>query len=159
MYILTMEHSIKHKSLIVQKWLSAVLDSYPPETALFLNNNSNQFKNPAGSLIKNSIETLALFVLGGSDPGEGSGRDAANRALTGILSLRAVQDFSPSGAVSFIPALRGIVREVAGDEAAAQAGLRIDELLLMAFDIYQERREKIFSLRARELTLRAEERQ
>ncbi|HOD14397.1 MAG TPA: RsbRD N-terminal domain-containing protein [Spirochaetota bacterium] len=152
-----MKDLIKQKNIIVQKWLDAVIDSYQPETALFFNNNSNQFKNPAGILIKKSIETLALFVLkgsdpgGGSDPGTGSDRDAATRALTDILSLRAVQDFSPSGAVDFIPALRGIVREVAGADAATQLEARIDELLLMAFDIYQERREKISGLRVREL--------
>jgi len=126
------------------------MDSYPPETSLFLKSNNDRFKNPAGSLIKKSLETLASFALEGSDP------DTVTRALTDILSLRALQDFSPSDAVGFIPALRGIVREEAGEAAAAQIGPRIDEMLLMAFDVYMERREKIFLLRARELSHRAE---
>lgn len=139
------------KQRIVQKWLDVVLDSYPPETSVLIKSTPDQFKNPAGSIIKKSIESLASQVLEGSDPGTGSGLDAATRALTDILSLRAVQDCTPSEAVRFIPALKGIVREIAGTDQAAPVEARIDELLLMAFDIYMERRELIFGLRVREL--------
>lgn len=82
---------------------------------------------------------------------EGLDRDTASLALTDILSVRAVQDFTPSEAVRFIPALKEIVREIAGEETTAPVEARIDELLLLAFDIYMERREKIFGLRVREL--------
>jgi hypothetical protein len=140
-----MKNLIQYKQLIVQKWLEAALEGYQPETALFLKTNIDPFKNPAGSILKKSIESLASQVLEGMD------HDTISRALTDILSIRAVQDFSPSEAVGFIPALRGIVREVAGGDAATQLEARIDELLLMAFDIYMERREKIFGIRIREL--------
>ncbi len=133
------------KQEIAQKWLEAVLDGYPPETALFLKTNTDPFKNPAGSILKKSIESLAGQVLGDMD------HDTMYRALDDILAIRAVQDCSPSEAVRFIPALKGIVREFAGAEAAAPVEARIDGLLLLAFDIYMERREKIFGLRVREL--------
>ena len=146
-----MKDLIKQKNIIVQKWLDAVIDSYQPETALFFNNNSNQFKNPAGILIKKSIETLALFVLkgsdpgGGSDPGTGSDRDAATRAPTDIL-LRAVQDFSPSGAVDFIPALRELCGRLPGGRChAAWPALTS----CFSWRHLPERREKISGLRVR----------
>ena len=138
---------INHKKEIVQKWLDEVLSGYPAETASILKNNRDPFRNPVGSVLLKSLDTLAGLVL------DGMNHDLACGALTDILSVMAVQDFSPSEAVRFIPALRGIVRESGGaapDEAARQEA-RIDELLLLAFDIYMERREKIFGLRVREI--------
>jgi hypothetical protein len=142
-----MKDSIKYKEEIVQKWLDAVLSGYQPETARFIKKNRDPFKNPVGSVLHKSLDVLAGLVLDGMD------HDLACRALTDVLSVMAVQDFSPSEAVRFIPALRGIVREFAGaapDETALREA-RIDELLLLAFDIYMERREKIFGLRVREI--------
>jgi hypothetical protein len=135
------------KQLIVQKWLDAILSGYQPETACFIKKNRDPFKNPVGSVLLKSLDSLAGLVLDGMD------HDLACGALTDILSVMAVQDFSPSEAVRFIPALRGIVRECAGaaPDEAARCEARIDELLLLAFDIYMERREKIFGLRVREI--------
>jgi len=72
------------------------------------------------------------------------------------VRIRAVQEFSPSAAVGFVYALRGILREElasAGLDAAGHAAVEsgVDRLALAAFDAYMKCREKIFEIRVREI--------
>ena len=76
--------------------------------------------------------------------------------LDPIVRIRAIQDFTPSQAVSFIYALKAIVRNVIGKKIAdpkmhkalSKFEVRVDQLQFLAFDVYVTCREKIFELKA-----------
>ena len=78
--------------------------------------------------------------------------------LDPIIRIRAVQNFTPSQATSFILSLKKVLRENLTKELrdnGATAELiafesKIDQLCLMAFDIYMQCREKIYQISANE---------
>jgi hypothetical protein len=80
-------------------------------------------------------------------------------ALDGILRVRAIQDFTPSGAVGFLFEFKQVIRKALqgtgpGNGASAllqEADEKLDQLLLTGFDIYSKRREKIYDLRVNEI--------
>ena len=74
--------------------------------------------------------------------------------------MRAVQDFVPSQAVSFLFLLKKVLRDEFESEIH-ENGLarellviesRIDDLALLSFDIFMKCREKIYDLKAMELS-------
>ena len=140
----------KNRKAILGKWFDRVAESYPPETARFLKSQKDQFHNPVGSTVRK--ETAAIFdqLLTGSVSGQ-----QMSTFVDRIVRVRAVQDFTPSQAVGFIFQLKQVIREVAGREAHKQ-GLHeellqmedlIDQLGLMAFDIYGACRDKLNQIR------------
>ena len=79
--------------------------------------------------------------------------------LEEIIKIRAVQEFTPAKAVSFVFLLKDAIRAQLGDDAKdprAREELRaidtrVDQLALFAFDVYVMCREKVFSLRLNEI--------
>jgi hypothetical protein len=68
--------------------------------------------------------------------------------------VRAVQDFEPSAAVSFVFDLKGLLREFAGkggDGSLEVLDQRIERLGMCAFDVYMRCREEMWKIRAREI--------
>jgi hypothetical protein len=141
------------KSSIVQKWFDAIIDSYPDDSSHFLKKQKDQFLNPIGNTISHNIEDLFDEIL----------RDAASEQmfplLDDIIKIHAVQNFSPSKAVSFMSFLKPVVREVLGSDITRHnlsAELQsfesqIDALTFLSFDIYVKCREKIFEIRVNEI--------
>jgi len=88
-------------------------------------------------------------LLRGSDP------EKFFPILHDIIKIRAVQDFTPSQAVSFLLLLKQVIREEAGREIQAKNLLeelvafeaQIDQLMLLSFDIFVKCREKIYELK------------
>jgi hypothetical protein len=144
---------IQKKPLIVGKWLTLIYESYPPETAIFLKKEKDRFDNPMGSSISESIQALYDTLAGGL------GTEKALAALDGIVSIRALQDFSPSKALAFIFLLKNVIREALakelrnGDLAGELLELesRIDGLALLGFDVYTKRRERLAEIRINEM--------
>ncbi|MDI6743803.1 MAG: RsbRD N-terminal domain-containing protein [Thermodesulfovibrionales bacterium] len=141
------------KASILEKWFDVIIESYPPDTSNFLKNQSNRFANPAGSAISQGIENIFDELLRGLNQGN------TLQFLDNIVRIRAVQDFTPSQALSFIFPLKRIIREeltveIAGsqlsDEILALES-KIDDLALSAFDIYMKCREKIYEIKANEV--------
>ena len=97
--------------------------------------------------MKEGLSALVEEVLGGMDPGR------VSAALDGIVRMRAVQDFTAGQAVSFVFLLRDVVRTHLGDgeEARRLAERRIDELAVVAFDLFMACREKMYEIRAEAL--------
>jgi hypothetical protein len=87
---------------------------------------------------------------------------ASRSALDAIVRMHAVQDLSPAQAVSFVPLLKDVVREelrsgrqIAQYESAyAELAARIDDLALLASDLYAECRDQIRRIKANELRRR-----
>jgi len=138
---------------IVKKWFNVVIETYPHETALFLKTKKDRFLNPVGSTILQGIDNLFEELIQGVD------LERASTFLDNIIRIRAVQDFTPSQAISFIFLLKKVIREELGKEIR-ENGLyeelqalesRIDELALLSFDIFMKCREKVYELKAMEL--------
>lgn len=141
------------RSTILKKWFDLVLDTYPAETSLFLKNKKDRFTNPVGSIIFDGIENIFDEILKGIDP------ERISPFLDNIIRVRAVQDFSPSQAISFIFLLKDVIRqelskEIRYDgiaEELLELESQIDNLAKLSFDIYMRCREKIYEIKAMEL--------
>ncbi len=141
------------KSAILKKWFDAVADTYPEDTSGFLKKKKAQFTNPVGYNLAEGLEGLFDALLQGMIP------DTVSVFLDSIVRIRAIQDFTPSEAVSFIFQLKKIVRQELGSEALQQQRMveelaafdaAVDDLVLFSFDIYMKCREKIYEIKANE---------
>jgi hypothetical protein len=142
-----------HKEAIVQRWLDELLEVYGGDAATAFRREKDPFANPVGHSLR--VGTLGIFesLLGGKDD------EQVRQLLRDIIKIRAVQQFSPSRAISFVFRLKNVIRtelrEVVGNAqlAAELAELdgRIDRISLSAFDIYVECREQVYDLRVSEL--------
>jgi hypothetical protein len=140
----------ERKSGLVSKWLDQMLLTYPESSANYLSGQQDQFRNPVGYRLK---EGLSILFDSLAQPEKA---DAAKRALESIIKLRAVQDVSAGQAVAFIFLLKRILRVEFGSEIArfpdefAALDLRIDELALLAFDLFVKCREQIYEIKMNE---------
>lgn len=151
---MNLENLLTHKrSTLLRKWFNMVIETYPPETALFLKRQKDRFANPVGSVIFQGLEDIFRELLQGID------YERVSIFLDNIIRIRAVQDFTPSQATSFIFLLKKVIREELEkeirknglSEELLKLEYRIDELALLAFDIFVQCREKIYELKAMEL--------
>ncbi len=141
------------KETIVGKWIQSIFDTYPAETSEFLRLQKNQFSNPVGHIICEAAEKILGSVLSGNQTLE------IKILLNDIIKIRAVQDFLPSKAASFIFYLKDIIREevqldIKDIESFNEfCGIlsEVDRVALIAFDLYSEAREKVYQLRMNEL--------
>lgn len=137
---------------ILKEWFFLVVESYPRETAKFLKSQRDPFANPVGRAIQNVVKDLFDELLTGLD------RDKAGACLDSIIRIRAIQNFTPSEAIGFIFSLKAVIQKILGREIAEKNlseqlrafESKIDELGLIAFDIYMKCREKIYEIKATE---------
>ncbi|GEA16048.1 hypothetical protein E308F_22920 [Moorella sp. E308F] len=147
----THEILTQRKSAILQKWYQRILNSYPAETARFLREEQDPFANPVGTTIYHGLEGLYEEILAKMDAGK------VRDYLDSIIRIRAVQDFSPSQAVAFIFQLKHVLKEeLAGEiqeKGLSLEGLeaRLEELALLAFDIYMQCREQLWEIKVEEI--------
>lgn len=143
----------KKRSAVLKRWLDLILEAYPPETASFLKKQDDPFNNPVGQTILQGIDGIFNEIL------NGSGSENAAAFLEKVIKVRAVQDFTASQAISFVFLLKRAVREELKDEInrdrihedLSLLNDRIDELALIAFDMYMKIREKIYELKSNEI--------
>jgi hypothetical protein len=142
----------KHKQKIVRSWIQDALNTYPAKSAEFFSRQKDQFANPIGATLSRELEAIFEELL------LDHSSDKLSDSVDAIVRFRAVQDFSPSQAVAFFWGLKRIVRKEAG-ASVVELGLinqllafedRIDQLGMLAFEIYVKCREKIWELKAKE---------
>ena len=146
----------QNRSVIVQQWFDRIVKTYPASSQSFIKEQKDRFANPVGSTILQGMEGLYEELLRDMDTPK------IMEYLDSVIRVQAVQDFSPSRALSFIPSLKGIIREELKreirekDETEELSALetRIDRLTLLAFDCYMKCREKIYEIRVKELRKR-----
>jgi hypothetical protein len=142
----------KNKSSIVSKWIKQILDSYSIESSKFFNQEKNQFSNPVGNTISTNATSIFDEICGGRD------FERITLLLTDFIKIRAIQDFSPSEAVSFVFYLKKVIREELSKDIIKEKILDemvelefvIDKTALIAFDLYMQSREKVFQIRMSE---------
>jgi hypothetical protein len=135
---------------LVKKWFEGVIETYPESTSRFLAQEKDPFSNPIGHTLK---ESLSVLFDGLIQP-----KETASLApvLDAIVRMRAVQEFTAGKAVSFLFLLKRVFREECAadisrcqDEFAALEA-RIDNLALLAFDLYMKCRERIYEIKFNE---------
>jgi hypothetical protein len=142
-----LKNLIPLKKKIVAAWCESIVTSYPEQTAAFLRKKGDRFDNPVGVTLAENTDQLVDQLLGEMD------RDAMVLLLDGIIRIRALQHFTASQAVRFVFDLKGIVADKVSPSDEDQAALaaittRIDEMALMAFEVYMKCRETLYEIRA-----------
>jgi hypothetical protein len=126
---------------VATEWLKRVLASYPEQTARILLQEKDRFRNPVGYALKEGLPVLVEELFGGMN------QERVVPALEQIVRIRAVQDFSAAQAVGFVFLLKPIVAQTPG---LANIDSRIDELALLAFDLFMKCREQLYEARVNE---------
>ena len=143
----------ERKTAIVKKWFDLILQDYPADATDFFKKQKNRFTNPVGHTISQGIGELFEELVHSQDS------DKICSCLDDIIRIRAVQDFSPSRALSFIFLLKKVIREetekeirenqLSGELTSLESD--IDRIALLAFDIYMKCRERIYEIKADEV--------
>ncbi|MDK2955662.1 MAG: hypothetical protein PWQ57_1158 [Desulfovibrionales bacterium] len=144
---------VEERTELATKWLDLLLQTYPEQTQKLWRRNKDPFTNPVGQTFRQALSELLDLVLDWSDA------EAVSEALDKIVRIRAVQDFSPSQALSFVYLLKRLVRERYWRELEKAGALnqlwnfetRLDNLALMAFDVYTKCREQVYEMRVSEV--------
>ena len=143
----------KNKSAILERWFDSILETYPSDTKHFLRTKKDRFENPVAHRISSGIEGIFDQIL------KDEKAEEASPFLDKIIRIRAVQDYSPSQALAFIFDLKTLARETVVEdthegqhsEELWRLEQKIDEIGLLALDIYMKCREEIYELRVNEV--------
>jgi hypothetical protein len=148
---------LQNRNTIIKKWFNCIVGTYAPETSRLLQKESNQFANPVGHTILHGIQAVYDEFLQSTD------HEKLSPHLDRIIRIRAVQDFSPAQAISFVFALKKIVKDelqnhlhenrIPVSEIAAFES-RVDDLALLAFTVYSQCRERLYEVRLTEFKTR-----
>ena len=146
------KHLERKKAVIAKKWFDLTTQTYAADTAEFLKSQSDPFANPVGNAILTGINGLLDQLIHCMDP------KMITSHLDPIIRIRAAQNFTPSQATAFVLSLKTILRQYLAKElqdsrVAEELVIfesKIDQLCLMAFDVYMQCREKIYQIRANE---------
>lgn len=138
---------------IVRRWFDRIIGRYPVETARFLRDQRDRFANPVGAGLRQELAPILDVILAGEDP------RTVEPSLDRIVRVRALQDMPPSEAVSFVLMLKELVGDAVdpGADAAAvrEFERRVDEMLVVTFDVYSRCREQVFEIRVKEIRNRS----
>ncbi|HGY12475.1 MAG: hypothetical protein DRH24_00565 [Deltaproteobacteria bacterium] len=143
----------QRKTAIIKNWFTLAVETYPPDTASFLKRQKDPFANPVGRTVSLGLEALFNELLKEMD------YEIITSFLDPIVRIRAIQNFSPSQAVSFIFLLKKAIRENIKKEALEEQLFnelllfesKIDQLVMIAFNLYMQCKEKIYDLKANEM--------
>jgi hypothetical protein len=147
------EALLNNEAKILALWTERVLDTYISSD--FFKKSLDRFANPVGGNIREGLAKLFQLLTEGADAHEYA------EPLDQIIRIRAVQEFTPSQAVGPLLELKTAVRQIfSADENCrellAEAELlpfdcAVERMVLQAFDIYMDCRERLHKARIREL--------
>ena len=138
--------SAEQKRAIAPAWLELMLRTYPRQSMQFMLHETDCFRNPVGQTLKEGIPRLVEELFGEMDS------TRIRQTLEDIVRIRAVQNFSARESVGFVFLLKGIFQQKLSSDAATRLELdrRIDEMALIAFDLYAKCRAKISDIQVNE---------
>lgn len=150
------DYLILEQKAVLDQWFDLIMGTYSPNTAVLWKKKDDPFANPVRHKFEAGMRGILVALAGcGGVP------DAATFGplLDEIVRVRAVQDFTPSQAISFVYLLKKAVRETLWSKVAENDLVvellalesAIDVLALLAFDIYCQCREKIAELRVNQI--------
>lgn len=123
------------KEGILEEWFSALVQPLPAERRAFLLKATDRFANPWRSQLREGLEELLDGLLSDDEK-------CLAKGFALIMSLFVLENVRPSEAVSFVPKLKDILKDV--EEK------KIQDMLLVAFDEYMYFKEKLHDLKLKE---------
>ena len=142
----------ENKAVILDKWVDSVLTTYSADAFPIFKGQKDRFANPVGYNVRQGLEEIFNFIIHDMEV------ELAGSTVEALIKVRAVQDFSPSEAVSFIFNLKPIIRKICSKEKFEGSQTewlsfesRLDSLTLKVFDLYMACRERLHQVRIREL--------
>ncbi|CAD7782478.1 MAG: hypothetical protein KIIPBIDF_01660 [Candidatus Methanoperedenaceae archaeon GB50] len=87
---------IEKRSVILDKWLDLILEGYQKRGQIFFKKEKDRFLNPVGYEFRKGIGGIYRALIEKVEDSE------VTIFIDKIARIRAVQDFSPAQAVSFI---------------------------------------------------------
>ncbi|HVN04948.1 MAG TPA: RsbRD N-terminal domain-containing protein [Bryobacteraceae bacterium] len=132
------------KEAIAREWLACLLRTYPGQSAGFLAAEQDPFRNPVGHTFHEALGTLLDELMADMHTGR------VRAALGSMVQIRAVQDATPAQALEFLFQLKPILRRQAAGPDLDHLYTRIDQMALMAFDLYMQYRERTYAARTNE---------
>lgn len=143
----------RKREAVTERWLSQILPGDPKKSPFpQVRRQKDPFANPMVHKLTVGTRAVVDALLAGAQPAEVQG------PLEEMVKLRSIQDQTPAQAVSFIFELKDAIsdelkNQLKDDVPAAELielfG-RIDQLALLAFDIYMRCRERICEIRVNE---------
>lgn len=143
----------QNRGPILQRWFDLTIETYPLDAQNFFREQKDPFANPLGVRIQEGIKGIYEELLQDED------LNKARPFLEQIVKIQAIQDFPPSQAVAFIPLLKEVIRnqlkrdiqekQLLGQLSSFEG--RIDQLVLLAFDLYMDCRERVYQIKVKEL--------
>ncbi len=137
------------KQPVLLRWQKAAMGFDMHKDVIKSHKPGGRFSDPMTFLVEKSTEQLWDWLA-----------DAENTdlysALENLCRLKAVQDDSPKEALGFIFELKQIIRDELPEGREYRPGIleldkRIDEIALLAFDIYSRCRAQIYELQINEI--------
>jgi hypothetical protein len=147
------ERLLARKEAVIQRWIDGILASYPGDASAAFGRERDRFANPVGYSVREGTRGIIEALCDGHDA------DRVRAALREIIKVRAVQQFTPSQALSFVFHLKRVIRTELGELADVPAlaperdalDQEIDRIALAAFDIFEQCREQVYQLRVEEV--------
>jgi len=135
------------KKSILNEWFDDLLSSYPEESAQFFRSNSNQFTNPVGNTFRLNLEKIFDELLCEKCS------EKLPEYVDAIVRIRSLQSFAPSMALIFVFSLKKVVWQNLRSEIKKHNLYeeyytfvnKLDELIGLAFDLYMQCREQVWS--------------
>ena len=127
------------------------MDSYTSSD--FFKQAKDQFANPVGANIRAGLTKIFQLIATEADQ-----QDFAD-PLDQVVRIRAVQEFTPAQAVEPLFELKWVVKQVFSADENCRSLLSelapfdrdVDRVVLMAFDMYMNCRDRLYQARIREL--------
>ena len=143
----------KKKSEVLNTWLDKLMESYSADARRFFRKQKDPFANPVGTTLKRELENLYDFLLKEWDTNQ------ISSIMDRIIRVRAIQDFTPSQALSFVFDLKTIIREKLKKEIISydlqdevlKIEIVIDRMALLGFDVYSNCRQRLYEVRVNEV--------
>ncbi|MCI5140631.1 MAG: hypothetical protein D3909_02665 [Candidatus Electrothrix sp. ATG1] len=141
----------KKEKKIIDTWVERTLDSYTSSD--FFKQAKDQFANPVGANIRAGLTKIFQLIAT-----EAAQQDFAD-PLDQVIRIRAVQEFTPAQAVAPLFELKWVVKQVFSADEHCRSLLSelapfdrdVDRVVLMAFDMYMNCRDRLYQARIREL--------
>ncbi|HUT11482.1 MAG TPA: RsbRD N-terminal domain-containing protein [Thermoguttaceae bacterium] len=155
--MMTLEDWLReNEEAVVRRWLEGVLATYGDDASALFRREKNAFANPVGHNLRKGTRGIFEALLAGMDS------EKIRQHVYEIVKVRAVQEFSASGAVGFVFPLKEAIRAELGKAAEdpkfaselTEIERNIDRIALVAFDVFVQCREQVYELRANELRRR-----
>jgi len=149
----------KKSKAIKSRWLAGFATIYPAGTAARLLSEKDRFSNPVAYALARAADELFEGLLA-----EGDERAGTKESFREAVQILAVQDLTPSAALSFIRLLKEEIRKELPDGPLAAGDLRellrlearLDQAVMDGFDLYMGCKERIAGVRINEVKAEGE---